>query len=101
MLKRHHVKLGMETAKAYALAAATVETMGTVSTKSAFATADTVEAFVALQMIVAESLLRATVALATVHRLDHSAMVHRVLSRAIRATQYPGAPRSQFAMPVN
>ena len=100
-MRRQHVKLEMETAKAYVLAAAAAETMGTVSTKSAFATVDTVAASVALQMIVPESLLRATVASATVHRLDHSVTVHRVLSRAIWVTQYPGAPRSQFAMPVS
>lgn len=72
------------TACALTIAAALMEN---ASIKLAFAIPDTAEASVALQMTVPESLLRATVAWATVHPLDHSRMLRRVLLCASWATQ--------------
>ena len=85
---------------AYALTMA-VALMENASIKLVFATPDTAEASVALQMTAPESLLRATVAWATVHHLDYSRMLRRVRLRASWATQCLRGLFILLATPVN
>jgi hypothetical protein len=100
MEKRRRVLPETATVTARALTMA-VALMENASIKLVFATPDTAEASVALQMTAPESLLRATVAWATVHHLDYSRMLRRVRLRASWATQCLRGLFILLATPVN
>ena len=86
---------------AYALVAAVVGLMVTVSMVLVSATLGTVEASVALRTTAPELLLRAMAALATVLHLENLRMTRRVLLHASRATQCLRALYSLLATPGN